>query len=211
MTLPYRRLLRLALPLATAALMAGCVTTNPTNTVAPSSANPPEGRPAPRDTIKLEGCDRIKQLRRAEAVSDDRLLDTELACLTAGPGISPARLNGATTVINLWATWCEPCRQEMPMLQAVHRRFGNQLQFLGVNTKDRSDWAAEFLEKAAVSYPQVVDPDGQLLASLRSPGLPVTVVVDTDGRVIGKHVGRISEKQLTDLLPTGSAPKPTQR
>jgi cytochrome c biogenesis protein CcmG/thiol:disulfide interchange protein DsbE len=63
----------------------------------------------------------------------------------------------------------------MPILQAAHDRYGARVQFLGVNTKDRPEWAAEFLQEVKVTYPQVVDSDGMLLNSLRSPGLPVTV------------------------------------
>jgi thiol-disulfide isomerase/thioredoxin len=103
-------------------------------------------------------------------------------------------------VVNLWATWCQPCREEMPMLQAAQKRYGARVQFIGVNTKDQPEWAAEFLHDVRVTYPQVVDFDGQLLASVRSPGLPVTLVLDGQGAVAGRKIGRISEERLTELV-----------
>jgi cytochrome c biogenesis protein CcmG/thiol:disulfide interchange protein DsbE len=88
----------------------------------------------------------------------------------------------------------------MPILQAAHQRYGARVQFLGVNTKDRPEWAADFLQEVKVSYPQVVDSDGMLLNSLRLPGLPVTVVVDAHGDISGRQVGQISDQRLTDLV-----------
>ena len=129
----------------------------------------------------------------------------ELPCLTAGTAVDPARLSGRPTVVNLWASWCTPCREEMPMLQQAQARTQGRVQFLGVTTKDRPDWAAEFLEEVGVSYPEVVDADGQLLAAVRSPGLPVTIVLDRDGRVAGQQVGRVSQQQLDALLAEAGA------
>jgi cytochrome c biogenesis protein CcmG/thiol:disulfide interchange protein DsbE len=88
----------------------------------------------------------------------------------------------------------------MPILQAAHQRYGARVQFLGVNTKDRPEWAASYLQEIKVTYPQVVDSEGSLLRSLRSPGLPVTVVLDPEGRVVGRQIGRINEQRLTDLV-----------
>ena len=91
------------------------------------------------------------------------------------------------------------------MLQQTHARTQGKVQFLGVNTKDRPDWAAEFLAEVEVSYPEVVDAGGQLLAAARSPGLPVTIVLDRDGHVAGQQVGRISQQQLDALLAEAGA------
>jgi hypothetical protein len=86
------------------------------------------------------------------------------------------------------------------VLQAAQKRYGARVQFVGVNTKDHPDWAAEFVQEVNVTYPQVVDFDGELLASVRSPGLPVTLVLDGQGEIAGRKIGRISEELLTDLV-----------
>jgi thiol-disulfide isomerase/thioredoxin len=98
-------------------------------------------------------------------------LGADFPCLTAGPVVNPARLGGRPVVVNLWATWCEPCRKEMPILQAADERSGARVQFLGVNTKERPEWAAEFLQEVKVTYPITVrrrTPTG-LNRNFRSP------------------------------------------
>lgn len=86
-------------------------------------------------------------------------------------------------------------------MQAAQDRYPD-VQFLGVATKDRTDWVQEFLPLVGVRYPQVVDAEGRLLAALRSPGLPVTVVIAGDGRVVGRQIGKISEARLEQLIAT---------
>lgn len=191
----------LALPLAAGLLAVGCAAQP-----APSDdGENPNGDPAAQPQLpvtarNVESCTKISQTSAPAAASAQRLLDINLPCLTDGPAVNPARLGGRPVVVNLWATWCEPCREEMPMLQAAHKRYGARVQFLGVNTKDQPEWAAEFLQEVKATYPQVVDSDGTLLSSLRSPGLPVTVVVDAEGGISGRQIGKISQNRLTDLV-----------
>jgi thiol-disulfide isomerase/thioredoxin len=148
----------------------------------------------------LGSCAKVARQSRPVPPSAQRLLDSDLPCLTAGPALNLSQLGGKVTVVNLWATWCAPCREEMPLLQAASKRYGERVQFIGVNTKDKASWAGEFLGLMGVTYPEVVDTEGQLLGFLRSPGLPVTVVLAADGRIAGKQIGRIREQKLTDLV-----------
>lgn len=134
-----------------------------------------------------------------------RLPNLELPCLTAGSSVDVARLSGRPTVVNLWASWCTPCREEMPVLQQTQTREQGAVQFLGVNTKDRPDWAADFLREVEVRYPEVVDRSGRLLTAVRSPGLPVTIVLDREGRLSGQQVGRVSQQRLDELLAEAGA------
>ena len=153
----------------------------------------------------VDGCAVVAQRGQSgSTAAADTLPALTLPCLTEGPEVAIARLGGRATVVNLWATWCVPCRQEMPALQTAHSRY-RDVQFLGVDTKDRNDWAQEFLPLVKVRYPQVVDTDGRLLAALRSPGLPVTVVLDRDGRIVGRQIGKISDTQLEQLIATARA------
>jgi cytochrome c biogenesis protein CcmG, thiol:disulfide interchange protein DsbE len=202
MTTPHRS--RLAITAATVLLASGCVSQPPATSggagVTPEDR--PPGQPVlPVPAPNVQSCSKIPQASApASGGSAQRLLDINLPCLIEGPAINPARLGGRPIVVKLWATWCEPCREEMPILQAAQKRYGARVQFIGVNTKDRPDWAAEFLEEVKVTYPEVVDFDGQLLASVRSLGLPVTLVLDSQGQVAGRQIGRITEKRLTELI-----------
>lgn len=183
-------------------LVAGCVS-------APSSAgggaaadeapwDPPQ---LPVVIAGVTGCGSLKSATRpSEGETGSRLPDLTLPCLTEGPPVNLSRLSGRPTVVNLWATWCPPCRQEMPILQAASVTYADRVQFLGVNTRDRADWAADYLGQLDVTYPEVVDFEGQLLTALRSPGLPVTVVLDAEGRIADRQIGRISEARLTAMI-----------
>ncbi|MGQ0843391.1 MAG: TlpA family protein disulfide reductase [Sporichthyaceae bacterium] len=127
----------------------------------------------------------------------DGLPSILLECLGPGPAVDPATLRGRPTVVNLWASWCGPCRSEMPALRALSERFGDRVQFLGVNTKDDPTSAAEFLQFFDVAYPELRDTRGGLMARLRIPGLPVTVVTDRDGRVAYRKIGEFDQAELT--------------
>jgi cytochrome c biogenesis protein CcmG, thiol:disulfide interchange protein DsbE len=198
MTACRRRIRRLVLSLTALLLAAGCVTSTPSPARdVPAAESVPE---LPLTVPNVESCAQLQQRSSSNRTSEQRLQDISLPCLTDGPAVNPALLTGRPTVINLWATWCEPCREEMPILEAAYQRHGRRIAFLGVNTKDQPSWAADFLQQVNVTYPQVVDRDGLLLDSLRSPGLPVTVVLDAQGEIAGRQIGRITEQRLSELI-----------
>jgi thiol-disulfide isomerase/thioredoxin len=194
-----------ALTAAVLLLIVGCAGPTPGEGIAPGTQDTESSgpQPTPVKVANLESCNKLRQLT-PPLPAGDRLLDITLPCLIAGPAVNMNRLGGGPAVVNLWATWCEPCRREMPRLQAAHKRHGNRIQFLGVNTKDRPDWAGEFIQEIKVAYPEVVDVDGQLLASLHSPGLPVTVALDRDGRIVDRQIGEVSDQRLTELVAAAS-------
>ena len=123
-----------------------------------------------------------------------------LDCLT-GPGtVDIARLHAKPEVINLWASWCGPCRDEMPMLEREHDRLGGRVVFLGVAVKDSRSAARSFLRRHGISYPQVIDPDGDLPLQLRLQGVPNTLFVDASGAVVDRVIGRLDEESLAEGL-----------
>jgi cytochrome c biogenesis protein CcmG/thiol:disulfide interchange protein DsbE len=129
-----------------------------------------------------------------------------LPCLGPGPDVALDRLTGRATVVNLWATWCGPCREEMPLLQEAYARNGKEVRFLGVDTQDDPEAARWFLDDLGVGYPHVVDADGELLRELGVRGLPVTLALDADGRVVDRVVGQLSESELQRLIDAARAP-----
>lgn len=78
------------------------------------------------------------------------------------------------------------------------------MQFLGVNTQDTTEAAAAFLPDVGVTYPQLIDIDGNLLDHLRIPGLPVTVLLHPDGSIAAQHIGQLTPDTLEDLLAKAS-------
>lgn len=129
--------------------------------------------------------------------SPDGLPDTTLPCLGPGPEVTLSGLGPPPTVLNVWASWCPPCRAEMPMLAALAADAGDQLNVLGVNVLDDRDAAADYA--ALVPLASVYDADGATRASLGWTGPPVTLFIDPSGRVVHRIIGRIpDERTLRD-------------
>jgi cytochrome c biogenesis protein CcmG/thiol:disulfide interchange protein DsbE len=105
-------------------------------------------------------------------------------------------------VVNLWATWCAPCRREIPDLEAFHRDLGDAVDVIGINIGDEPDQITNFLkdlEEPTVTYTQLVDPLADVADHLGTSTLPVTVVV-ADGRIVERHDGPITADELNDLI-----------
>jgi len=111
------------------------------------------------------------------------LPDVTLPCLGGGRDVGLSTLRGPM-VVNLWAQWCGPCREELPYYQELHERAGDRVRVLGVDYQDtRPDWAIDLLRETGVTYPSVADPGAELRVPMRIRGLPGIVFVDERGEV----------------------------
>jgi thiol-disulfide isomerase/thioredoxin len=171
-----------------------------TESIQKSEGSRPTAQPvSPVRVPGLESCARLPTSAASE-IGGERLPDLSLPCLTGGPAINISEFGGQPMVVNLWATWCGPCREEMPVLQDAYELYAGEVSFVGVSSMDDSEAAGAFLRDVGVTYPQVVDVDGQLLDHLRIPGLPVTVVLDQRGVVATLHVGPLTHDTLRQLI-----------
>jgi cytochrome c biogenesis protein CcmG, thiol:disulfide interchange protein DsbE len=100
-----------------------------------------------------------------------------------------AALRGHPVVVNVWASWCGPCRTEMPALQRVALQRGRSVAFVGVNLKDNRAAARRFLQSVPLSYPSYEDPDGQIYNDYALAGAPSTVFYDAAGHKAFTHQG----------------------
>ena len=103
---------------------------------------------------------------------------------------------GRPVVVNVWASWCGPCRVEAPLLERAASDYGEDVQFLGVASRDDRGSAEEFIRRFDVSYPNLLDTTGGIRKFLAVRGLPTTYVFDRRGRLVGSIVGAISEQTL---------------
>lgn len=148
------------------------------------------------------------------SAADGGLPELHLPCLGDGPSVDLASLTGRPTLINLWASWCAPCREEMPRLVQAFADNGDAIRFLGINTRDEPAAAREFAAEIGVPYPHAVDADGALLTRLGLPGLPVTLGLDPAGRVVATQIGPMDSAELAAMLArlkstaTPTAPPP---
>ena len=104
--------------------------------------------------------------------------------------------NNQPMVVNLWATWCTPCLEEMPYFEAAHRKHGSRIQFIGINISDSPTRAKKRAEELHISYLLGNDPDGSFTKSLKAIGLPLTAFFNTEGKLSTIHQGPISEETL---------------
>ena len=189
----FKRRLRSARILVAAALLAvtaGCAARSATDVPTaepppmPFETCPPAPGPAPSG---------------ATAPGAQPLPAVTLPCFNGGAPVALAGL-GRPAVINLWASWCGPCRTELPELQAFADEMGDRLVVLGVNTNDTRDAAAWAGADFGVSFPSVFDPDRRLQAGLGRMAIPVTLFVDAGGNVTYQDVsGALTVAKLRAL------------
>jgi cytochrome c biogenesis protein CcmG/thiol:disulfide interchange protein DsbE len=120
-----------------------------------------------------------------------KLPNFELPLLTGGGTLSNADLQGKPVVINFWASWCGPCRQETPLLQEKWEKYEAEgILILGVDVKDTEQGARDFVEEFGVTYPVVVDREQTLFNEIAPvDGLPQTFFVDETGRFLERADG----------------------
>jgi cytochrome c biogenesis protein CcmG, thiol:disulfide interchange protein DsbE len=128
------------------------------------------------------------------------LPDVSLPCLGSGPDIRLADLRGPL-VINVWAQWCTPCREEAPYLADLAKRATGKVQLLGIDYDDpRAELAVKFAGDHQLSYPHLVDSDKQLRQPFKIGGPPISVFVNADGAIAYVHHGPFTSQQQLDQL-----------
>ena len=118
-----------------------------------------------------------------------------------GSKFDASSFRGHVLVLNVWATWCGPCRQEQPALEAVFRQYqARGVRFAGVNYRDDPAAARAWIAKYTVSYPSLSDPSGATAHTLKYPALPDTYVVDPSGMIRYLVFGATDERELSGLI-----------
>lgn len=136
----------------------------------------------------------------------DRVVAPEVAGQTLQEEeLSLADFEGDVVVVNVWGSWCAPCREEAPSLQEVSQETRDDgVQFVGLNTRDAAAQALAFERRFGITYPSLVDADGQLQLEFRDSlpptAIPSTLIIDRQGRVAARILGATSYTQLSDLV-----------
>ena len=98
-------------------------------------------------------------------------------------------LKGKVVLVNFWATWCPPCRVEIPEFIKLQEQHRDRLQIIGISEDDDPEHVREFVKEAGINYPVVMATPELIAAYGGVPALPTTFVVDTEGRVVQRHLG----------------------
>jgi cytochrome c biogenesis protein CcmG/thiol:disulfide interchange protein DsbE len=128
--------------------------------------------------------------------------DIELPRLGGSGTASLGAFRGKIVVLNFWASWCNPCRNEAPLLERVHRRLQRDGSgtVLGVTHQDSPHDSLEFVRKFKIGYPSLRDPGDKLSQKFGASQMPETFVIDREGRVRGIIRGEVDQKFLDNLL-----------
>jgi len=119
----------------------------------------------------------------------------------AGDKVSLSDYEGKVVLINFWATWCPPCRAEIPDLEAAYRAWeGNGLVVLGLSTDESREQVQAFVDEFGMTYPILLDSEAKIMETYRARGLPMSVLVDRDGVIQVRHIGYLDAEQLNDYL-----------
>ncbi|MEU9572946.1 TlpA disulfide reductase family protein [Streptomyces massasporeus] len=125
----------------------------------------------------------------------------------AGKTLDVADYKGKVVVLNVWGSWCNPCRAEAKYFAKVSKAYADKgVQFVGINTRDTSTGAALAFEKDwDITYPSLYDPTGKLLlrfkkGTLNPQAIPSTLILDRDGKVAARSLSALSEERLLKML-----------
>jgi thiol-disulfide isomerase/thioredoxin len=180
--LARRRSLALAAVVA-AALLAACAQS-------PAQEGPPAASTAPAGPAKA-----------SRAAQD--AVRANFAGFAGGPGfVLPDDLRGRPLVLNVWASWCIPCRKEMPAFQSVFMQARDKVDFLGVDYLDDESAARRLAADTGVTYPLAADPKGSEVSKLGVTALPTTLFFSADGVLRGRRFGELDADRLRAAIRT---------
>lgn len=110
-------------------------------------------------------------------------------------------LKGQAVVMNFWASWCAPCKEEMPEFAKAHRRYSDQgVVILGINAQETAEQAQKFLDQTAVPFTVALDTRGEVMQAYNVRGLPTTVFIDREGRIAVRYAGLLTAQQLEAFI-----------
>ncbi|BAL93035.1 hypothetical protein AMIS_78150 [Actinoplanes missouriensis 431] len=151
------------------AVVAGCSAAAESSSEEPASPSP------------FAACDTLTATA-SPAASPTDLPDLSLPCFTGGEQVSLRDVR-LPAVINIWGSWCPPCREELPVIQGLADRADGRLTVFTVDSMDRREGAASFAADNGISMPTLFDPKQSLAIAVKQPALPATIFVDAAGKV----------------------------
>jgi peroxiredoxin len=175
-------------------LIGTCVSCAPTPIPAASTLSVDVSTLAPTPTpISVEAeqspVDVSVRPQRGFRAPDFSLLDLH------GEQVSLSDFRGQLVLVNFWATWCPPCRDELPVIQAQYEK-SDDLMVLGVNFQEGADEVRSFVTEEGLTFPILLDKEGRVTMTYRTRGLPTSFLVDAEGIITAVHIGPMTARQL---------------
>jgi peroxiredoxin len=165
-----------------------------------ASVDRPETTATAPDGVELGALDSRSPVR-GEPAPDFRLLNAE------GEPVRLADLRGKVVWVNFWATWCRPCRRELPDIQKIYDEMRDDgLEVLAVNVEDNADDARAFFDDVGVDLPMLLDTHSEVYDQYRLRGLPDSFFIDREGNVAAVYYGFLTEEIARDRLADAGMP-----
>lgn len=177
--------------LVLAAVLSGC-----------TSGGDDASEPAPSTDVSAVETDLppCPEQQSTPAAAGGGFADLSLECFGGG-GLDLGLAPGTPTVLNLWASWCYPCREELPFVDQLAAAAGDRLRVIGVASQDGVPQASSFAADAGLTFPSAFDADGDLAAEFGLRGLPHSVFLAADGSVAHVEAGAVdSYEELRGLV-----------
>jgi peroxiredoxin len=118
-----------------------------------------------------------------------------------GSEVSLRDYRGNVVLVNFWATWCPPCQKEIPALEAAYRANKDKgFVILGVDVGESRQAVEAYAASMNITYPLLLDEEDQWMSRYGALGLPMTVIIDREGKILQKHMGELTQDELTGIL-----------
>lgn len=124
----------------------------------------------------------------------------------SGNEVKISRLKGKPLVLNFWATWCPPCKEEMPLLEHYSKLYANEITIIGVDYAEDQQTVQQFVEEQTITFPVLLDQAGIVSEMYFVRNYPMTFFIDADGILRAQHLGQLTDevmKRYLDLIGIG--------
>ncbi len=151
--------------------------------------------------------DRVDDASAAARADADTIVDIAFTTTDGGSG-TLSDYEGRPLVVNFFASWCPPCRAELPDFEAVHRQRSDDVTFVGVNQDFNAETWQAFVAEADVSYDTVFQPNGEIWEELGTGAMPTTAFISPQGQVVNVWAGVLTDDKLNELIDEHLVEKP---
>ncbi len=151
--------------------------------------------------LALTACSKTDTPKKSAVVAEKSPApDVSVISLANGSTLKLSDLKGKVVMLNFWATWCPPCRKEMPDLETLYGRFGSKgLVVLGISDEEAAK-VEPFIRERKVSFPVLLDPGRKLNEMFVVEGIPKSFVYDREGKLVAQSIDMRTQKQFLEML-----------
>lgn len=120
----------------------------------------------------------------------------------SGQTVKLSDLRGQKVFLNFWASWCPPCKEEMPDLQAMSRKYEDRVKLFGVNitADDTLERAEMFILEQKLTFPQLLDKEGKVQKAYNAITVPISVTIDEEGKIVEYRLGQLTQEQMEHMF-----------